>query len=193
MRVRLTAALLALGTAACTGPAKPTQQEVAMVDNSRQTVASVIAGEDRFGKLAWALADTQLAPVLDGQGDYTLLAFQDEGFNALGDKGAALTGAAERPLLAAILRGHILPGHVSPDSIRAAIERTEGPVHMRTMAGDTVTFAESGNGITVTNGPVTARIGSNAVAALNGAVLPIDRILMPGEALAPGDQPGKNT
>ncbi|WP_375291445.1 fasciclin domain-containing protein [Qipengyuania sp.] len=172
-------ALMALGTVACSTQKQPNTVD-RVIDNSRQTVASVVAGEQRFGKLAWALADTQLAPVLDGQGDYTLLAFEDAGFAKLGEKADQLSSVAERPLLAAILRAHILPGQVTPDSIRAAIARADGPVEMRTMAGDTVTFSQDGERLTVSNGPVTARIEPDAVAAVNGAVLPIDSVLMPG-------------
>ena len=172
------AALAAMGIVGCTEKTVDAP-ESETVETTNQTVASVVAGEDRFAKLAWALADTQLAPVLDGQGDYTLLAFDDRGFAKLGDKADALTSTGERPLLAAILRAHILPGQITPAAIHQAIERKNGPVEMRTLAGDIVTFAETDDGTTVSNGSVTARLEGNDVAAINGAVLTIDRVLMP--------------
>lgn len=172
------AALLALGATACSDKS-PEVQPTGQIETTRQTVASVIASENRFAKLAWALSDTQLAPVLDGQGEYTLLAFEDRGFDKLGAKGDALISPEERPLLAAILRAHILPGQITPEAIHEAIVRKEGPVEMRTLAGDIVTFSETDDGTTVTNGTATATIAKGSVAAVNGVVLPIDTVLLP--------------
>lgn len=148
-------------------------------DSANGTVASAVSSSADHRKLATALADTQLAPVLDGKGDYTLLAPSDAAFAALGERGTALTDAERRPLMIAVLRGHILPGQVTPKAIRAAIARKQGPVAMRTMAGSTVTFAEAGDGLTVSNGGETAALATETTAASNGAVLPIDKVLLP--------------
>lgn len=148
-------------------------------DGVSGTVAAAVAESDEHRKLAAALADTQLAPVLDGTGDYTLLAPSDAAFDALGDKAAALASAEQRPLMIAVLRGHILPGHVTTEAIEAAIARKRGPVEMRTMAGTTVTFAEAGEGLTVSNGGDAATLAGETAAASNGSVLPIDKVLLP--------------
>ena len=148
-------------------------------DAAAGTVAAAVAGMDGHRKLAAALTDTQLAPVLDGKGDYTLLAPSDAAFDALGEKGAALAAKDQRPLMVAVLRGHILPGQVTPKAIEAAIARKQGPVEMRTMAGGTVKFAKAEDGFTVTNGAQTATLASATTAASNGAVLPIDKVLLP--------------
>lgn len=143
------------------------------------TLSATIAGAPDLRTLAAALADTQLAPVLDGPGDYTLLAPTDAAFAALGSEGRELAGVAQRPRMIAVLRAHILPGQVTPQAIEQAIARRQGAVEMRTMAGDTVRFARGKQGIEVTNGTVTARLAAGAQTASNGAVLPIDRLLLP--------------
>ncbi len=144
------------------------------------TVAAAVAGSGDHRKLAALLKDAQLAPVLDGKAGYTILAPSDGAFDALGEKGTALAGEEQRPLLTAILRGHILPGEVTPEAIEAAIARKQGPVQMRTMAGGTVSFAKAGDGYTVSNGGERAILGS-AISASNGAFLPIDKVLIPAQ------------
>ena len=169
-------ALLA-STAQDAGEKKPV---AAAGDTASGTVAAAVAASDGHRKLTAALADTQLAPVLDGKGDYTLLAPSDAAFDALGERGAALSGAEQRPLMIAVLRGHILPGQVTPEAIEAAIARKQGPVEMRTMAGGTVRFAKNGSGYTVSNGAETAALGAST-AASNGAVLAVDKVLLPAQ------------
>lgn len=150
-------------------------------DASLGTVAATIAGLADHRQLATALTDTQLAPVFDGKVDYTLLAPSDAAFDALGDKGDALSRKDQRPLMIAVLRGHVLPGQVTPQAIEKAIDRKDGPVEMRTMAGGTVRFAKTDEGLTVSNGSETATIASAAKTASNGAVLPIDKVLLPAQ------------
>lgn len=150
-------------------------------DAAAGTVAAAVAGSADHRRLAAALTGTQLAPVLDGKGDYTLLAPSDAAFEALGDKATALAGEDQRPLMIAVLRGHILPGQVTPKAIEAAIARKQGPVEMRTMAGGTVRFSKSGDGYTVSNGAETANLSGATIAAANGAVLPVDKVLLPAQ------------
>lgn len=166
--------------AGCSSQTTPEEQKL-VSEQGRLTVASEVAGDQRFGQLSWALADTQLAPVLDGEGDYTLLAFEDEGFDALNNGTQALTTAENRPVLAAILRAHILPGQITPQAIRRAIERKGGPVQMRTMAGSLVSFATRNDGDTliVSNGEKSATLGEDSILAVNGAILPVGAVLVP--------------
>lgn len=162
-------------------PTSEGEQPVAATEAARGTVAAEVAASKEHRKLASALTDSQLAPVLDNKGEYTLLAPNDAAFAALGEKSAQLVGQDQRPLMIAVLRGHILPGQVTPKSIEAAIDRKRGPVEMRTMAGTTVTFAKQDDAITVSNGAATARLAAMTTAASNGAVLPIDKVLLPAQ------------
>lgn len=149
-------------------------------DAASGTVAAAVSSSADHRKLAAALSDTRLAPVLDGKGDYTLLAPTDAAFAALGEKGPALGAQDQRPLMVAVLRGHILPGHVTTQAIEAAIARKQGPVEMRTMAGGTVRFSKADGALQVSNGSATSTLGG-AVSASNGAVLPIDKVLLPAQ------------
>jgi uncharacterized surface protein with fasciclin (FAS1) repeats len=168
-----------LGLAACSPTDRGAKAEKTGTDVTSGTVAAALGEVDNHRKLSAALADTQLAPVLDGKGDYTLLAPSDAAFEALGEKGKALSAKDQRPLMIAVLRGHILPGQVTPHSVEQAIERKKGPVEMRTMAGDTVRFAKTEKGLTVSNGAQTAVLEAGDLTTPNGAVLPIDTVLLP--------------
>ncbi len=172
-----TAGLMAL--AGCSEQGQGDQPVAATGQSTNGTVAATVAASSEHRELAAALTDTQLAPVLDGKGIYTLLAPGDAAFAALGAKGEALSGPDRRPLMIAVLRAHLLPGEVTPESIERAIARKQGPVTMRTMAGGTVRFSKTDVGITVGNGATEAALASTAYAASNGAVLPIDKVLLP--------------
>ena len=178
--VAAAAGLLAL--AACSQQDQGDEPAAATSGTAIGTVAATVGALNDHRKLAAALTDTQLAPVLDGKGDYTLLAPSDAAFDALGDKGAALASTDQRPLMIAVLRGHVLPGQVTPQGIEAAITRKRGPVEMRTMSGSTVRFAKNANGgLTVSNGAQTAAMAAGSTTASNGAVLPIDKVLLPAQ------------
>lgn len=181
MSGRIAIAAIAALLAGCSAQDDGTEPTAAASEADTGTVAASVAGSGEHRKLAAALADTQLAPVLDGKGDYTLLAPSDAAFEALGTKATALTAREQRPLMIAVLRGHILPGQVTPKAIEAAIERKRGPVEMRTMAGGTVRFSKGENGFQVSNGAHTATLAEATTAASNGAVLPIDKVLLPAQ------------
>lgn len=178
LAVSLAAGLMAL--AACSQPDSEAQTLIGgETEAASGTVVAALTDVAGHRALTAALTDTQLAPVLDGKGDYSLLAPSDAAFDALGEKFEALSGPDQRPLMIAVLRGHILPGQITPSAIEQAIARQKGPVEMRTMAGVTVRFAKTESGLTVSSGAQTASLESGAVTASNGAVLPIDTVLLP--------------
>lgn len=184
-------ALALLGSlAACTAEESPESDAVETIDEGTQTLASVLAGDDRFKSLREAVEQSDLSGIFDGPASYTLLAPDDPAFAALGDKGKTLLEAEQRPVLVAILRDHLLPGHLTPEAIEAAIERNGGPVTMTTLGQTEMTFSRSGDAIVAATGEgVTARVGESAVAAINGVILPIDTVLLPREE-TPANSPG---
>lgn len=169
----------AVTLAACSAQDEGEQPVAAKSQSANGTVAATVAASGDHRDLAMALTDTQLAPVLDGKGVYTLLAPSDAAFAKLGSKGEALGEKENRPLMIAILRAHVLPGQVTPEAIDKAIEREKGPVEMRTMAGGTVRFSKTERGIAVSNGSATASLMGASQIGSNGAVLPIDGVLLP--------------
>lgn len=159
---------------ACSKAGDPATAE-ADGDSANGTLAAAIGGAPGLTTVSGALSEAGLADVFDGPGSYTVLAPDDEAFAKLGDSGKSLTDEAHRAELVALLRGHILPGHLSPEAIRKAIAEKKGPVTMTTLAEGTVTFTENADGLMVEGADGSkARIDGEALVASNGVVLPLD-------------------
>lgn len=159
--------------AACSGGESTPEATGAAEGNG--TLAAAISGAPELSTVSGALAEAGLANVFDGPGSYTILAPDDDAFAGLGEDGKALTSEEHRAELVAVLRGHILPGHLTPEAIRKAIADKKGPVTMTTLDDEQVTFSADGDAITVTgaDGP-KATIDGKALVASNGVVLPVD-------------------
>lgn len=173
------APLALLGLQACSDNMPKSDMRAGEEVAGNGTIASAISGDPELRSLKAAMTDTQLAPVLDGKGDYTLLAPSDAAFAALGEKAKELSSKDNQPLMVAILRGHILPGQVTAENIAKAIERKKGPVEMMSMSGAPVTFTKNGDAIMVGNGATQARLADSVTKASNGAVVHIDKVLLP--------------
>lgn len=171
-----------LTLAGCSNEGQRDEVPATTSETASATVAATVAASPNHRRLTAALTDTQLAPVLDGKGIYTLLAPGDAAFSALGTKAKTLEGAERRPLMIAVLRAHLLPGEITPEAIERAIARKKAPVTMRTMAGATVRFRRSENGLIVDNGATQAKLAEPASHASNGTVLPIDAVLLPANS-----------
>ncbi|TMM48778.1 fasciclin domain-containing protein [Qipengyuania marisflavi] len=146
------------------------------------TLATALGSQDDMQTLQSALTASELSSLFDGPASYTLLAPNDGAFSALGEQGSALMEDEQRPLLVAILRDHILPGHVTPETIATAVDQKGGPVTMTTLGDGTITFSKVGDRLTVSNsGGASAGVVGTSIAANNGVVLPLDAVLMPKE------------
>ena len=118
-----------------------------------------------------AEADTALA---------TLMPTGDAAFDALGTEGTTLLKDEQRPVLVAVLRDHLLPGHLTPEAIGEAIDRKGGPVTMATLGQAEVTFSKSGETVNVVmDDGSDAAFAGTAIAANNGVVIPINKVLLP--------------
>ena len=172
-------ALVALGALVPLGAcSKSETAPTATASDANRTLAAAISGAPGLTNVSTALSESGLADVFDGPGSYTVLAPDDDAFAKLSQGGTVLTDPAHRAELVAILRGHILPGHLTPDAIRHAIAEKKGPVSMRTLADGMVTFTADGNVLTAT-GPdgAKATVAGDPLVASNGVVLPIDGLL----------------
>ena len=150
-----------------------------------RTLASAISGAPELTVVSDALSDAGLAGVFDGPGSYTVLAPEDDAFDRLGEDAREMTSAEARPVLVAVLRDHILPGHLTPESIRAAVTEQGGPVRVRTLGEGTVSFSLEGETIRVeSDDGMRATVDGAALTANNGVVIPIDGLLK-----APQPQP----
>lgn len=175
----LFAAAAVLALSGCSKPAPDGASVTAGGGRSEQTIADALANDGQFKTLAASLKSTGLDGVFNGKGGYTLLAPTDAAFSALGDKAAGLTAPDHQALLAAVLRGHVMPGAVSLEDIGKAIDTNGGkPVTMRTMGNGSVRFSRHGPTMTVTaeDGSV-ANLSGGGMIVSNGVLLPINGVL----------------
>ncbi|MEZ5680276.1 MAG: fasciclin domain-containing protein [Erythrobacter sp.] len=156
--------------------------ETATRDDGTITLAAALAAEGDMAKLRDALTQSELAGLLDGPASYTVLAPTDGAFDALGDDGKAIFTEEQRPMLIALLRDHLVPGHLTPETIAKAIVDKGGPVTMTTLGEGEVTFSQDDKAITVTMpGGAKAAITGTSIAANNGVVIPLDAVLLPAK------------
>lgn len=183
----VTLLLAGFGLAGCKVESQEETPAVAEQASSR-TVASALSSADNLDSTQEALQRAGLLTLLDGVGSYTLLAPTNAAFEALGPRSAELMQADRKPVLVGLLREHILPGHVTAESIAEAIEQQGDTVEMTTLGGGEVRFGREGDTLTAT-GPSgeTARLVGQGVSAGNGALLTLDAVLLPAAATQAGE------
>ena len=116
-----------------------------------------------FGKL---IQDAGLVETLRGTGPYTVFAPSDEAFKAVPAQTMA-EWAANMELLKAVLSYHLLPGKLSAAEVKN--------VNVKTVQGANLATARAGTFVTVEDALVTQA----DIAATNGVVHVIDKVLMP--------------
>lgn len=183
-RAFATAALAALMLAGC-GRSDDSQNaasnNAAAVAAPSGTLAAALDGNNELDTLHDLARNAGLDDVLGGVGPYTLFAPTDAAFEVLGnDRIAGLKGEAMRPQAIALLRAHLVPGLVTKRDLDAALSRAgANPVRMRTMSGGTLTFAREGEAIVVSaEGGARARLAGDEATASNGAIHPVDALLV---------------
>lgn len=155
-------------------PAEPAQARL----------ATMLAGNEELERVNQLAGNAGMIDLLNGVGPYTLFAPTNRAVAALGEeRGQALTREDMSAPAAALLRAHIVPGVVTRRDLTAALAAAgDRPVQMRTMAGTMLTFARTDGPMTVSSGdgPPARLVGEEGLAA-NGAVQPIDALLVPVE------------
>lgn len=141
-------------------------------ENANQRLSAAIAADGKISNFAKALETTGLAGIFEGPAEYTVLAPEDAAFNKL-------TGDLEAPVLAAILREHILAGAVLPDDIKASLKNAgEDGVSMVTMGSGAVAFSlEDGRVVATSADGKKAVLSDSPVRATNGVLIPVDGVL----------------
>lgn len=169
-------------------PACSDNDDAASVDSTATqekaslTVAAALSEMRDMSALSGAISSSQLASIFDGPGSYTVLAPNNAAFEALGDEANVLMQEDQRPVLVGLLRSHILPGLLTPESISKAIADKGGDVTVSTFGGGAVTFSQEGDKLVVANEDGTrAAFAGPATSASNGAVIPLDAILVPAK------------
>jgi uncharacterized surface protein with fasciclin (FAS1) repeats len=153
-RNTLATAILATLLVACATPQAPSP----ITETAQRT--------PQLSTLTKLISDAGLADTLRGAGPYTVFAPSDEAFKAV--PAATLQAlATDKELLKSVLTFHVLPGKVSSAEVKNGSAKT--------VQGGNVALAKSGSFITVEDAVVTQA----DVAASNGVVHVIDRVLMP--------------
>jgi uncharacterized surface protein with fasciclin (FAS1) repeats len=147
-----TAAYLALtGCASMSGPA---------------TITDTAAKTPQLSTLNKLIADAGLAETLRAGGPYTVFAPSDEAFKAVPAKTMSAL-AADKEQLKAVLGYHVLPAKLMVADVQ--------PGSAKTLQGANLALAKAGGFVTVED----AMVVQADVAASNGVVHVIDRVLLP--------------
>lgn len=129
---------------------------------------AALTADGRFGLLVQALGTAGLTSTLQGPGPYTVFAPTDAAFRAL--PAELLTRLlADKATLGRILTYHVLAGRVPSAQLQ--------PGTRATVEGDTVAVATTIGGVTVDG----ASVLSADIAATNGIVHAVDRVLVPAD------------
>ncbi|MEE4339697.1 fasciclin domain-containing protein [Erythrobacter sp.] len=171
---------LALTLAACDEEAGDIAASETPVMKEAETLAEAIAGENSLSKARDAFERTGLAGILEGPASYTVLVPTDEAFGALGSAGNDVFENEENgAIAAAVLRSHIIPGALDPDSIGQALPDADGEATMTNFAGEVLVLSRKDDRLVVaTDGGREATLAGTAIRAGNGVVIPIDTVLV---------------
>lgn len=145
-------------------------------DDGAATILKVAQTRPEFSILAEAVAAAGLTATLSGTGPYTLFAPTNDAFAALlAELGITKQQLlADKALLTSVLTYHVLPGRVDAQAVGARLG-----LPLTTANGD-VFKIESSGGLKVTDGRNrVANITATDVAASNGVIHVVDRVLLP--------------
>jgi uncharacterized surface protein with fasciclin (FAS1) repeats len=130
------------------------------------SVTDTIARNPQLSTLSRLLDQAGLADTLRGAGPYTVFAPSDEAFKALAPAALAKL-TADKDALRSVLTFHVLPGKVM------AAQVPNG--NAKSLQGGNLALARAGSFVTVDE----AVVQTADLAATNGAVHIVDRVLMP--------------
>ncbi len=130
------------------------------------TLTSTVASTPQLQTLSKLLADAGLNEALGGTGPFTVLAPSDDAFKALPAKTLAEL-ATNKELLKSVLNYHVLPGTLMAADLKNG--------SLKSLQGAKLAVARAGSFVTVEEAVVTQA----DVAASNGVVHIIDKVLMP--------------
>lgn len=130
------------------------------------TIADTAARTPELSVLAKLIGDAGLADTLRASGPYTVFAPSNDAFKAVPAKTMAEL-AGDKALLKSVLTFHVLPGKVTAADVKAS--------SVKTVQGANVALGVAGGTVTVED----AMVVTPNVAASNGVVHVIDRVLMP--------------
>lgn len=144
-------------------------------------IVDIAVGSEDHTTLVAAVKAAELAPILKGDGPYTLFAPTNQAFDNLPE--GSLEGLLKpeaRGTLSNILSYHVFRGDFNAATIIASIEKGAGKYQIQTLSGG-ILFAslEDGNVILTDESGATATVIATDLKSTNGTVHVIDSVLMP--------------
>jgi uncharacterized surface protein with fasciclin (FAS1) repeats len=146
-------AVTALGACATHAPAPQTLAEMVAKTSSLQTFNALVA-------------EAGMTETLKAAGPYTVFAPSDAAFRAVPAKTLDAI-KADKALLKSVISYHIVPSRVASADVK--------PGNVKTVQGATVALARAGTFVTVEE----ALVEQADIAATNGVIHVVDRVLMP--------------
>ena len=131
-------------------------------------IPTIATGTGVHDSLVAALSKADLVTTLQGDGPFTVFAPTDEAFTAAGIDLSTFETAEEIAALADILTYHVVSGSVLSTALTDGLTATA-------LNGDDVTFTVNADGVKVND----ANVVTADVAASNGVIHVIDKVLMP--------------
>jgi uncharacterized surface protein with fasciclin (FAS1) repeats len=158
-------AAVAVMSAALTVPARAQSQDI---------VATAV-GAGQFTTLASLLTEANLVKTLQGTGPFTVFAPTDAAFQKV--PADVLKGLqADKAKLAKVLTYHVVPGKFTAADLKAKADK-DGYVTLKTAEGQDLKLHLAGS--TVHVGPDMATVTKADVAASNGVIHVIDKVVLP--------------
>ena len=188
-RILTMSMLLALASCGGTGDGNRAADNAAAANaaeaaETRGTIAEALAGSADHSALVQALQSAGLTETLRGAGPYTLFAPTNAAFDAIPEEARRnLMAPAQRERLIELLSYHLVPGTVTSQDLRRAVERGQGGrAELATVTGDNLSVFREGEAIVISDGAEgRARITRGDQNQANGVVHSVDAVLMPGE------------
>lgn len=146
-------------------------------DDDQRNVVQVAQGDSRFGILAEAVTAADLATTLSGPGPFTVFAPTNDAFAALLTELGVTKDQllANKPLLTAVLKYHVLPSKVDKSAV--ALGQPITPLD-----GGIFKVDQVGTDLVITDGRNRAsKIVVTDVAASNGVIHAVDKVLLPAD------------
>lgn len=173
-------AALALATTAGCEKVPDNEVEAAAVGDTTTTLGRALATRDDLSTYRRLVAHAGLEGPLDGETEYTMLAPTDAAFAAL-PKGFldALLSEEGKARAASLVMEQLVPGFVTVEDLTASAKANSGAARLTTMGGGTLVFRQTDAGLSLSVGDgVPVAVSSEAIRATNGAILPIDGLLI---------------
>lgn len=168
-----------LSLVACSGHAAPAGGGQALTEAKPRSLPAALDNAEGLQTMAEALKVTGVAQSLQGNATFTLLAPEDDAFADAGAPDGKLMAQGDHAALAALVRNHMLPGHLTPKDLGSAIDASpDGEVTVTSLGGEELTFRRTGRTIAVTAPDGShAMLDGDPVSGGSSIAIPISGVL----------------